>query len=183
MAPVGEPVFGSRDELILVALMDAAEYRSDRTEDCDRCKITLRIPECISDVETCADHAMDKAMAQAYDAETARLTSASEDGNSLTGNAAGTCDADTRSLPAGRFGRVELPGYRENTGWITEETRFGMQMAVVRDFDGTEAAVVMLGPACRIVWLPTPLKHPGPRDPLGLAAGDEDDADDEENPF
>lgn len=65
-------------------------------------------------------------------------------------------------LPPGRYGRVELPGYRQHTGWITEENRFGLAMAVVRDWDGQEMAAVAIGPASQVVYLPTPLKRPDP---------------------
>jgi transcriptional regulator with XRE-family HTH domain len=64
--------------------------------------------------------------------------------------------------PSGRYGRVEMPGYRENEGWITEETRFGLQVAVVRDREGTETAAIGMGPLCRVVWLPVPETRPEP---------------------
>jgi hypothetical protein len=89
-------------------------------------------------------------------------------------------------LPPGRYGRVEIPGYRENEGWISEETRFGLQVAVVRDRDGTETAAIGIGPLCRVVWLPVPELHLEPRLalPAGGVASDEDDPDDEdERPF
>jgi len=72
-------------------------------------------------------------------------------------------------LPPGRYGRVEIPGYRENEGWISEETRFGLQVAVVRDREGTETAAVGIGPLCRVVWLPVPEADPEPV--LALPAG------------
>ena len=68
--------------------------------------------------------------------------------------------AQAPPLPPGRWGRVELPGYRQHTGWITEETRFGVQMAIVRNFDGIEEAAVAVGPGSRVVFLPTPLRRP-----------------------
>ncbi len=85
-------------------------------------------------------------------------------------------------LPDGIFGRVELPGYRQHTGWITEEPRFGQQMAVVRDWDGREIAMAALGPGCQVVVLPTPRKRPEPPKALtsGSAWDDEDDDYDEE---
>jgi hypothetical protein len=39
-------------------------------------------------------------------------------------------------LPEGEFGRIEMPGYRQHTGWVTDGTRFGHPVAVVRDWDG-----------------------------------------------
>jgi hypothetical protein len=67
-------------------------------------------------------------------------------------------------LPDGQYGRIELPGYRNHTGWVTEETRFGVQMAVVRDWDGGVVAEVAPGPLCQFVHLPTPLKRPEPQE-------------------
>jgi hypothetical protein len=62
----------------------------------------------------------------------------------------------------GRFwGKIELPGYRSYTGWITDEQRFGVQMAVVRDWDGREIAAVTPGPNSPVIRLPTPLQRPG----------------------
>ena len=92
-------------------------------------------------------------------------------------------------LPPGRYGRIELPGYRNHTGWIAEETRFGQVAAVVRDWDGLVVAEVFPGPACRVQYLPTPLKRPAPApEQLALTAGsqwgsDDDDYDDERHPF
>lgn len=85
-------------------------------------------------------------------------------------------------LPPGRYGRVEIPGYRENEGWISEETRFGLQVAVVRDREGAETAAIGVGPLCRVVWLPVPEARPEPR--LALTAGgqDRDEDDDELDP-
>lgn len=85
-------------------------------------------------------------------------------------------------LPPGKWGRVELPGRREHTGFIAEETRFGQQAAVVRNWDGAEVATVYGGPGCQMVWLPAPLKRPEPQ--RAITAGpvtwraDEDDPDD-----
>lgn len=79
-------------------------------------------------------------------------------------------------LPPGQFARVELPGYRNHTGWVTEETRFGAQTAVVRDWDGREIAAVALGPGCQVLFLPTPLRRPEPELaalPAGAHYGDE----------
>ena len=87
-------------------------------------------------------------------------------------------------LPDGIWARVEMPGYRENTGWVTEETRFGAQAAVVRDWDGGIEAEVILGPGCRVVRLPVPLRRPGPQ--AALPAGDPwrgDGGEDAEDPF
>ena len=66
-----------------------------------------------------------------------------------------------------------------NEGWISEETRFGLQVAVVRDREGTETAAVGIGPLCRVVWLPVPDPRPEPR--LALPAGGSPWADDDED--
>jgi len=99
----------------------------------------------------------------------------------------GDADADEEPAapePPGRYGRVEIPGYRENEGWISEETRFGLPVAVIRDRDGTETAAVAIGPLSRIVWLPVPGLRPEPR--LALPAGDsvwDGDGDDDDEPL
>ena len=66
--------------------------------------------------------------------------------------------ADPR--PDGFWGRVEIAGYRDATGWVTDEPRFGLQMAVVRDWDGRVIDEFAMGPNSRIEHLPTPLKRP-----------------------
>lgn len=81
-------------------------------------------------------------------------------------------EADEESpLPEGIYGRIELPGYRNHTGWVTEETRFGVQMAVVRDWDGRVVAEVAPGPLCQFVHLPTPLKRPDPQEQAAITSG------------
>lgn len=74
-------------------------------------------------------------------------------------------------LPEGEFGRVDLPGYRNHTGWVTEETRFGVQVAMVRDWDGHVLAEVAMGPGCQFVHLPTPLKRPERKEPAAITSG------------
>jgi hypothetical protein len=86
-------------------------------------------------------------------------------------------------LPDGFYGRVEIPGMRNHTGWVTEETRFGQQLAVVRDWNGAVVAEMGIGPACRVLHLPTPLKRPGPAAAItagGWAAPDGDYDPDED---
>jgi hypothetical protein len=75
-------------------------------------------------------------------------------------------------LPDGVFGRIELPGWRNHTGWITDETRFGIQMAVVRDRAGAVLAEVAVGPGCQLVRLAPPLQSP---EPLAITGGGEDE--------
>jgi hypothetical protein len=108
-----------------------------------------------------------------------RLDDARHGAGSETPPAEPEPEADPR--PPGIWGRIEMPGFRKHTGWITEEMRFGLPMAVVRDWDGLETAMVGVGPGCRIVPLPTPLKRP--ETPRALVAGggydEADDPDDE----
>lgn len=81
------------------------------------------------------------------------------------------------ALPDGEFVRVELPGYRHHTGWMTEGTRAGAGCLIVRDWDGHVLAEVFPGPLCQVVHLPTPLKRPEPQAalPAGEGFGDDDD--------
>jgi hypothetical protein len=97
---------------------------------------------------------------------------------------------DEPSLPEGIYGRVEFPGMRGDTGWITEGTRGGQCVLVVRDWDGCPLGEYILGPACRLVHLPTPLRRPekqeraaitGSADPWGHYADDEEDVDDDDD--
>jgi len=75
------------------------------------------------------------------------------------------------ALPDGRWGTVELPGHRNDTGWIADEARYGGQGAVVRDWDGREIAVYFPGSGSRVVLEPTPLKRPEPQTALPAGAG------------
>lgn len=82
-------------------------------------------------------------------------------------------DAEIVPMPPGRWGRVELPGRRDHTGWCNEELRYGCQMLIVHDWDGGEIAAVAIGPACQVLYLPTPLHRPEPpQQRRALAAGD-----------
>lgn len=80
-------------------------------------------------------------------------------------------DAAEPSMPPGRYARIEIPGFRQNTGWVTEETRFGVQCAVVRDWSGVVEAEVVIGPGSRVVYLPTPLKRPEPQAAIECGTG------------
>ena len=84
--------------------------------------------------------------------------------------------ADPR--PDGFWGRVEIAGYRDATGWVTDEPRFGLQMAVVRDWDGRVIDEFAMGPNSRIEHLPTPMKRPGPRAITASGSAAEGDAGD-----
>lgn len=85
--------------------------------------------------------------------------------------------AEPEPLPDGVFGRIELPGWRNHTGWITDETRFGIQMAVVRDRAGIVLAEVAVGPGCQLVRLAPPLQVAAPQAALPPGAGSSDGAD------
>lgn len=80
--------------------------------------------------------------------------------------------ADQESpLPEGIYGRIEIPGMRSDTGWITEGTRGGQTVLVVRDWNGCPLGEYILGPACRLVHLPTPLKRPDPQERAAITSG------------
>lgn len=87
--------------------------------------------------------------------------------------------ASEPDLPPGRYARVEIPGFRQNTGWVTEETRFGVQCAVVRDWSGVVEAEVVIGPGSRVVYLPTPLRRPEEAQ-AALSAGDGYEVEDDD---
>jgi hypothetical protein len=93
-----------------------------------------------------------------------RALVAAQDGQATTFGtlvtAAGGQVATPDPRPDGFYGRVEIPGMRNHTGWVTEETRFGTQLAVIRDWNGAVIAEMGIGPACRVLHLPTPLKPP-----------------------
>lgn len=86
-------------------------------------------------------------------------------------------------LPEGIWGRVELPGMRSHTGWITEGTRGGQCVLVVRDWEDRPLGEYILGPACRHVHLPTPQKRPEPQERAAITPGDPwaHDLDDDED--
>lgn len=62
-------------------------------------------------------------------------------------------------LPPGFFGRVELPGWRNYTGWFTSG---GGDIRLVSDWDGNVIAEFVQGPNCLVIHLPTPQKRPDP---------------------
>lgn len=84
------------------------------------------------------------------------------------------------SLPDGVFGRIELPGRRNHTGWVTDETRFGVQAAIVRGWDGEVIAEVFPGPGVQFLHLATPLKRPGPQAAIGATPASSWDGGDDE---
>jgi hypothetical protein len=89
-------------------------------------------------------------------------------------------------LPDGEFGHVELPGFVQHTGWVTEGTRAGCPVLVIRDWDGRKIAEVVPQAMRQFIALPTPLKRPEPQAALPAGAGfgyESDDEYDEANPF
>lgn len=97
-----------------------------------------------------------------------------------------TAEPEVLPMPPGRWGRVEMPGRREHTGWLNDELRYGADMLIVRDWNGAELTAVAIGPACRVVYLATPLHRPE-QAPLALPAAHYDawsgDYDEPEGPF
>jgi hypothetical protein len=89
-------------------------------------------------------------------------------------------------LPEGVYGRIELPGYRRHTGWVAEETRFGVQVAVIRNLNGQVIAEVVPGPGVQFIHLTLPSAHPDPVitvAALPAGGGFDGDPDDTERPF
>jgi hypothetical protein len=85
-------------------------------------------------------------------------------------------------LPDGEFGHVELPGFVQHTGWVTEGTRAGCPVLVIRDWDGRKIAEVVPQAMRQFIALPTPLKRPESQAALPAGAGLDAEYDDA-NPF
>jgi hypothetical protein len=73
---------------------------------------------------------------------------------------------DEAPLPDGEWARVEVMGHDEHTGWVTDGTRAGVPVLVIKDWDGRTIAEIPGGSLYRFVPLPTPLKRPEPRPAL-----------------
>lgn len=63
-------------------------------------------------------------------------------------------------LPDGEYARVEILGHDSHTGWVTDATRAGVPVMVVRDWDGRVIAEIPGTSLYRFVPLATPLKRP-----------------------
>lgn len=98
------------------------------------------------------------------------------------------------ALPPGEYARVEIMGHDQVTGWVTDGTRAGVPVLVIRDWDGRVLREVPGQSLYQFVPLPTPLKRPdpvaalpGPASGWKNLAGLDDDPwagqDDESNPF
>lgn len=81
-------------------------------------------------------------------------------------------------VPDGVYCRVEMPGWRQHEGWVTQESVFGTQAARVRDRDGRVIADVFPGPGCRILPLPVPAEVPAPGRALAITSRPDDDEQD-----
>jgi hypothetical protein len=95
-----------------------------------------------------------------------------------------TTVADPR--PDGEYLRVEIMGHVIHTGWVTEGTRAGVAVLVIRDWDGRVIAEVPGQSLYRIVPLPTPLTRPEARQAITgsqIGAGYYYDEDDPRGPF
>jgi hypothetical protein len=89
-------------------------------------------------------------------------------------------------LPEGEWARVEILGHDQVTGWITEGTRAGAPVMVIRDWDGRVLREVPGHSLYQFVPLATPLKRPEPR--AAITAGfradpDDDEYDEDPRPF
>ena len=89
------------------------------------------------------------------------------------------------SLPDGEYARVEVMGHDQHTGWVSDGTRAGVPVLVVKDWDGRTIAEIPGGSLYRYVPLPTPLKRPEPQPalPARTFAYATDDDYDEGGPF
>jgi hypothetical protein len=104
---------------------------------------------------------------------------------------AGAPQEDAEPLPDGEYARVEILGHDSHTGWVTDSTRAGVPVMVVRDWDGRVIAEVPGGSLYRFVPLATPLKRPVTRAMLPSGRGGfdpeyeigDDPYDDADGPF
>jgi hypothetical protein len=87
------------------------------------------------------------------------------------GEEAGPAAEPEPPLPDGEYARVEILGHDSHTGWVTESTRAGQPVMVVRNWDGLVVAEVPGHSLYRFVPLATPLKRPEPQTALPVGAG------------
>ena len=92
---------------------------------------------------------------------------------------AGEGKPEPPSLPDGEYARVEVMGHDQHTGWVTDGTRAGVPVLVVKDWDGRTIAEVPGGSLYRFVPLATPLKRPEPRGELAAWSAENLPADDD----
>lgn len=65
-------------------------------------------------------------------------------------------------LPPGEFARVEIMGHDSVTGWVTDGTRAGVPVMIVRDWDGRVLREVPGQSLYQFFPLATPLRRPDP---------------------
>jgi hypothetical protein len=92
-------------------------------------------------------------------------------------------DGPESPLPDGEYARVEIMGHDFHTGWVTESTRTGPPVMVVRNWDGFVIAEVPGHSLYRFIPLPTPLKRPDPQVALPVGAGFGYEYDGDPDPF
>ena len=73
------------------------------------------------------------------------------------------------ALPEGEYARVEIMGHDYETGWVTEGTRAGAPVMVIRDWDGRVLREVPGHSLYQFIPLATPLKRPEPQKALTAA--------------
>lgn len=75
-------------------------------------------------------------------------------------------------MPPGEYARVEIMGHDQVTGWVSDGTRAGVPVMVVRGFDGRVMREVPGHALYQYFPLPTPLRRPEPvHDAPALPAG------------
>lgn len=65
-------------------------------------------------------------------------------------------------LPPGEYARVEIMGHDSVTGWVSDGTRAGMPVMIVRDWDGRVVREVPGHALYQFFPLATPLRRPDP---------------------
>ena len=65
-------------------------------------------------------------------------------------------------LPPGEFATVHIMGHDQVTGWVTDGTRAGVPVMIVRDWDGRVVREIPGHALYQFVPLPTPLRAPEP---------------------
>jgi hypothetical protein len=65
-------------------------------------------------------------------------------------------------LPPGEFATVHVMGHDQVTGWVSDGTRAGVPVMVVRDWDGQVLREIPGHALYQFVPLPTPLRRPEP---------------------
>jgi hypothetical protein len=77
-------------------------------------------------------------------------------------------------LPPGEYATVHIMGHLHETGWVTEGTRAGVPVLVIRDWEGRVKREVPGHALYQYVPHPTPLRRPDPEPLAALPAGQGD---------